>query len=137
MPLSGGGIPEAMPESPDTQNRLYAVQEDTRRELAAEFQITESRPQGLILPNVEVRSPTFESVLPELLNYSQRARLVELRSAVAQLTASADRLLAATEGASRTSEQLRDTTRRLLYAGLGTLGVALVTLGIAVLQVVR
>jgi hypothetical protein len=126
-----------MPESPDTQNRLYAVQEDTRRELAREFQITESRPQGLILPNIEVRSPTFEAVLPELLNASQRARLVELRTAVGQLAVTSDRLLGATEAASRTSERLYGTTTRLLYAALGTFGVALVTLGIAVLQVVR
>lgn len=126
-----------MPDSPDTQNRLYAVQEDTRRELAREFQVSESRPQGLILPNVEVRSPTFEAVLPELLNYSQRARLVELRSAVGELTASADRLIGATEASSRTSELLYAATRRLLYAALGTFGVALVTLGVALLQVVR
>lgn len=126
-----------MRDSPDTQNRLYAVQEDTRRELAREFQVSDSRPQGLIMPNVDVRSPTFEDVLPELLNYSQRARLVELRSAVGQLTASADRLLGATETASRTSEQLYGTTTRLLYAAIGTFGVALVTLGVAVLQVVK
>jgi len=130
------GVP-GMPEIPDTRNRLFAVQEDCRRELAAEFSMTESRPQGLILPNVEVRSETFERVLPELLATSQRNRLVELRTGVGELTRSTNRLVGATSDAARTSERLCATSKRLFYVAAATLGVALVTLAVAVLQIVR
>jgi hypothetical protein len=126
-----------MPDSPDTQNRLFAVQEETRRELAKEFRVTDSRPQGLILPNVDVRSPSFEAVLPELLNYSQRARLVELRSSVGRVKEATDRLLRVTEEGAQTSDRLLRITGRLLYAALATLGVAFVALAISVLQLVR
>jgi hypothetical protein len=126
-----------MPDSPDTQNRLFAVQEETRRELAKEFRVTDSRPQGLILPNVDVRSPSFEAVLPELLNYSQRARLVELRSSVGRVKEATDRLLRVTEEGAQTSDRLLRLPGRLLYAALATLGVAFVALAISVLQLVR
>ena len=119
-----------MPDSPDTQNRLYAVQEDTRRELAAEFSLTDRRPQGLILPNVDVRSETFERVLPKLLAASQKARLNDLGVAVGSLTESTNRLLRATEEGGRTSSRLYRVTWLLL-------AVALATLAVALLQVVR
>jgi metal-responsive CopG/Arc/MetJ family transcriptional regulator len=117
--------------TPYQQGEIATTVDEIRQDLAREFHRLN------LIRGLEVRSPAFEEALAELLAASQKARLAELRVAVGTLTESTDKLLSATREGTQSAEHLYSMSRRLLMAALATFGVALATLVVAVLQVVR
>ncbi len=117
--------------TPYDQSEIATTVDDIRQDLAREFPRLSPR-QGLA-----VRSPAFVAALPELLAASQKARLADLRAAVGRLTESTDRLLGATKEGTQSAERLYALSKYLLGASLATFAIALATLVVAVLQVVR
>lgn len=110
--------------TPYQQGEIAPTVDEIRESLAQEF------PRLAPIQGLPVRSSDFERALPELLAASQKARLNDLRLAVGTLNESTDKLLGATKEAARTSARLYLVTWLLL-------AVALATLSVAVLQVVR
>ena len=116
-----------MPESPDTQNRLYAAQDRARRDLLRDVEMNADFPGGVIVSSVDVYSAIFERILPELLAYSQKRRVEELAQSVGRLSTLSSDLLKA-------SDRLYNVTKALLAVAVITLSVALVSLGAALLR---
>ena len=117
--------------TPYDQGEIASTVDEIRQDLAREFPRLATR-QGL-----PVRSTAFETALPELLAASQTSRLTELRAVVVKLAESTDKMLAATREGTQSAERLYHLSKRLLMAAVATLGVALSTLVVAILQVVR
>ena len=115
----------------DQQGEIANTVDECRQKLAGEF------PRLAPIQGIIVRSSAFEEALPELLAASQKARLAELRTAVGALTESTDKLLAATREGTQGAERLYTVSKRLLAAAVATFGVALATLAVAILQIVR